>query len=115
MSMTPDPPEDWQKIKERVQQGDTERKVRSAVFRPVTIVVIVAVLVLGAAAGLTAKLLSSSSGAAAPSSSRCQNAFVPAFFYGSEIWTQAAHSKPAPKVMILDISGMGAGTAPETH
>ena len=114
MSMTPDPPEDWQKVKKRVQQGDTERKLRSAVSRPVTIVVIVAVLVLGAAAGITAKLLSGGA-AAAPSSSRCQNAFVPAFFYGSEIWTQAAESKPAPKVMILDISGMGAGTAPEPH
>ena len=111
--MTPDPPEDWQKVKQRVQQGDTERKLRSAVSRPVTIVVIVAVLVLGAAVGVTAKLLSG--GPAAPSSSGCQNAFVPAFFYGSEIWTQAAHSKPAPKVMILDISGMGAGTAPEPH
>jgi len=115
MSMTPDPPEDWQKVKQRVQQGDQERKLRSAVSRPVTIVVIVAVLVLGAAVGVTAKLLSGGGGPAPSSSRSCQNAFVPAFFYGSEIWTQAAHSKPAPKVMILDISGMGAGTAPETH
>jgi hypothetical protein len=112
MSMTPGPPEDWQKVKKRVQQSDAERKVRSVASRPVTIVVIVAVLVFGAAVGITAKLMS---GSAAPSSSRCQAAFVPAFFYGAEIWTQAAHSKPAPKVMILDISGMGAGTAPEQH
>jgi Spherulation-specific family 4 len=112
MSMTPDPPDDWQKVKQRVLQGDAERKVRPRIIRPVTIVVIVAVLVLGAAAGLTAKLMS---GSAAPGSSRCQAAFVPAFFYGTDIWTRAAHSKPAPKVMILDISGMGAGTAPEPH
>lgn len=117
MSMTPDPPEDWQKVKKRVQQGDAERKLRSAVARPVTIVVIVAVLVLGAVVGIAAKLVSGGGGGgpAAPSSSRCQSAFVPAFFYGAGIWTQAAHSKPAPKVMILDISGMGAGTAPEPH
>ncbi len=110
--MTPDPPDDWQKVKKRLQQSDAERKVRSVISRPVTIVVIVAVLVLGAAAGITAKLMSGSS---APSSSHCQAAFVPAFFYGAGIWTQAAHSEPAPKVMILDISGMGAGTAAEPH
>jgi Spherulation-specific family 4 len=110
MSMTP--PEDWQKVKNRVQRSDTERKLRTVVSRPVTVVVVVAILVLGAAAGITAKLLS---GSATHSNSSCQSAFVPAFFYGAGIWTRAARSKPAPKVMILDISGMGAGTAPEPH
>jgi len=112
MSMTGNPPDDWQKVKKRVQRSDAERKLRSVVSRPVTVVVIVAVLVLGAAAGITAKLRT---GATTHSNSRCQNAFVPAFFYGAGIWTQAAHSKPAPKVMILDITGMGAGTSPVPH
>jgi hypothetical protein len=71
----------------------------------VTIVVIV-VLVLGAAAGITVGLRSQAS------SSHCQRAFIPAYFPAS-VWSQAAAGKPAPSAMILNpATGIGAGTAP---
>ncbi len=84
------------------------------VTRPVTVVVIVAVLVLGAAAGITAKLTTQN---AVLKTTNChpQHAFVPAFFYASGIWQQAADTKPVPSYMILDISGTGAGTGPVAH
>jgi len=83
------------------------------ITRPVTVVVIVAVVVLGAAAGITAKLTTES--VAHPTTCRPQRTFVPAFFYASGIWQQAADTKPAPTYMILDISGTGAGSAPVAH
>ena len=45
----------------------------------------------------------------------CLQPVVPAYFYSSAIWTQAANSKPAPSDIILDISGVGAGNAPDAH
>jgi hypothetical protein len=85
------------------------------VTRPVTVVVIVAILVLGVAAGITAKL--TTQGTTLPGKSTChpQRAFVPAFFYASGIWQQAADTKPVPTYMILDISGLGAGSSPVGH
>jgi hypothetical protein len=81
----------------------------------VTVVVIVAILVLGVAAGITAKL--TTQGTTLPGKSTChpQRAFVPAFFYASGIWQQAADTKPVPTYMILDISGLGAGSSPVGH
>jgi hypothetical protein len=86
------------------------------VTRPVTVVVVVAILVLGVAAGLTARL-NKQQAAAIPKTTNChpQHAFVPAFFYASGIWQQAADTKPVPSYMILDISGMGAGSGPVAH
>ena len=45
----------------------------------------------------------------------CPQLVVPAYFYSSAIWTQAADSEPTPSDIILDISGEGAGDAPEAH
>lgn len=42
----------------------------------------------------------------------CEQLAVPAYF-APQYWAQAVHSKPPPADMILDISGVGAGTAPE--
>jgi Spherulation-specific family 4 len=91
-----------------------ERNVVRWISRPVTVVVIVAVLVLGVAAGITAKLTTHN---APKPTAPChpQRAFVPAFFYSSGIWKQAADTKPVPTYMILDISGTGAGTAALAH
>jgi hypothetical protein len=86
----------------------SRRKLVALISRPVTIVVIAAILVLGTAAGITAKLTTRGN-------SQCQSSFVPAFFYAAGIWAQASHSKPAPSVMILDITGVGAGTSPLPH
>jgi hypothetical protein len=84
------------------------------VTRPVTVVVVVAILVLGVAAGITAKL---STRPPAAQSKNChpQHTFVPAFFYASRIWELAADTKPVPSYMILDISGLGAGSGPVGH
>jgi hypothetical protein len=64
------------------------------------------VLLLGTAVGVMAALT-------ADGSSRCQHAFVPAYFYAAGTWSQADQAKPS--VMILDISGLGAGSAPVPH
>lgn len=86
------------------------------ITRPVTVVVIVAILVLGVAAGITAKLTTQNNVTVTPSKDcHPQHAFVPAFFYASGIWQQAADTKPVPSYMILDISGLGAGSSPVGH
>jgi hypothetical protein len=72
------------------------------------LVLLAVVLVLGAAAGVIAGLSS-------PGTSRCQQVFVPAYFYADSIWSRAINTKPAPSAMILDISGVGAGSSPEPH
>lgn len=101
------PPDEWLKVRRRVQRQNSRRVLRALVWRPVTAVVIAAVVVLGAAAGITEELTSGGT-----SASRCQKAFVPAYFDQST-WSQATASRPAPSAMILNPStGMGAGTAP---
>lgn len=51
-----------------------------------------------------------------PSSTRaagtCQQLFVPAFFSPGPEWSAVAASSPVPATMILDITSLGAGTAP---
>jgi hypothetical protein len=84
-------------------------RIARLAVRPLAVVVIVTLAVLGTAAGLTVHELSGSTARS------CQRVFVPAFFYASSVWQQAATSKPPPGVMILDISGVGAGTEPEPH
>ena len=76
---------------------------------------------------LTAVLASATTAAAAPaggaaaraaqatSAAGCQHTFVPAYAWSSAFWTQAIDSRPAPSVIILDITGMGAGTTPVPH
>jgi hypothetical protein len=96
------------------RRRDRQRRSLAWVTRPVTVVVVVAILVLGVAAGITAKLTNQGT---ASQSKNChpQRAFVPAFFYASGIWQQAADTKPVPSYMILDISGLGAGSSPVGH
>ena len=45
----------------------------------------------------------------------CRTLVVPAYFYSSAVWSQADGSKPPPGDIILDISGVGAGDAPQAH
>lgn len=45
--------------------------------------------------------------------SPCQNVVVPAYFYPGNGWTRASTSKPVPRIMILDVAGSGAGSAPQ--
>lgn len=101
------PPDEWLKVRRRIHRQNSPPMLRALTWRPVTVVVIAAVVVLGAAVGITEGL---SSGGTSPS--RCQKAFVPAYFDQST-WSQATASTPAPSAMILNPStGMGAGTAP---
>jgi hypothetical protein len=79
----------------------------------VTAVAVAAVLVLGGAAGITVRLTTQSTPQV--TDCRAQHSFVPAFFYSSATWQQAAETKPVPSYVILDISGKGAGTAPVGH
>ena len=105
MSVTGSPPDSWQKTRRRLQRRDARQRLRSLATKPVTIVVIV-VLLLGVAAGITAKLRSPGV------SSQCQRAFIPAYFPAS-VWSQAAGTKPPPSAMILNpATGVGAGGAP---
>ena len=71
-----------------------------------------AVLAVAAAIGVPA--VTGASAAAAPAAS-CQRAFVPAYPWSAAFWTRAINSKPAPGVMILNVTGMGAGNAPVPH
>lgn len=66
----------------------------------------IAVAVAGTVAGL------SLTGRTAGS---CRRLFVPAYFYASSLWAQADRSGAALGFMILDISGVGAGSAPVPH
>ena len=68
---------------------------------------ITAAVVLAAAATVVAVRLLSAGGAA------CQLSLVPAYFAPASGWDQAVSSARPPAVMILDISGSGAGDAPE--
>lgn len=105
MSMTGSPPDSWEKTRRRLQRRDARQRLRSLATKPVTIVVIV-VLVLGAAVGITLKLRSQGS------TSHCQRAFIPAYFPAS-VWSQAVGTKPRPSAMILNpATGVGAGSAP---
>jgi hypothetical protein len=111
MSMMDKPPDNWLKARRRVQRRNANARGRlsTLISRPVTVVVIVAVVVLGAAAGITVGLTSPGT----VSSSHCQRVVVPAYF-DPTTWSQATASKPAPSAMILNpATGVGAGTAPD--
>ena len=45
----------------------------------------------------------------------CQQALIPAYFYPGPTWNRAIASKPAPGVMILDITSSGAGSSPDRN
>jgi hypothetical protein len=109
MPMMDKPPDDWLQARRRVQRRNAPGRLSTLVSRPLTVVLIVAVVVLGAAAGITAGLTSQGT----VSSSHCQRVFIPAYFDAST-WSQATASKPAPSAMILNpATGVGAGNAPD--
>jgi hypothetical protein len=85
--------------------GERRRRLRALARTPVALGLVAVALAAGTSAGATAT---------ARSAPRCQNAFVPAYFYSGTIWKHAVHSKPAPKVMILNVNS-GPGNAPLSH
>jgi glutathione peroxidase-family protein len=68
-----------------------------------------------AAIGVPAAAGATPTAAAATAVAACRHTFVPAYPWSSSFWTRAIDSKPAPGVMILNVTGMGAGTAPVPH
>jgi hypothetical protein len=56
-----------------------------------------------------------SADSAARAGKYCRQLVIPAYFYSSSTWAQAADSKPTPSDIILDISGVGAGNGPDAH
>jgi hypothetical protein len=66
------------------------------------------------AAGIAALLAAAGASAALvwPSGGPCQESFVPAFFSPGG-WDRVLASRPLPETMILDLTGSGAGRAPD--
>jgi Spherulation-specific family 4 len=83
--------------------GSLARRPRS----PRTLLILAGILPL-AAGGLLLPLISGPS-------SRCQQIALPAYFYPGADWTRAAHSRPVPSIMILDITSSGAGNSPDPN
>jgi Spherulation-specific family 4 len=81
---------------------------------PLIVAGVAAITVAAVAAGL---VFSANSPAVSTASSLinspCQNVVIPAYFYPGGGWTRATDSHPVPRIMILDVSGSGAGSAPE--
>ncbi len=67
------------------------------------------------ASAATASAATASAVTAAAAPVTCQHGFVPAYPWSASFWTKAIDSKPAPGVMILNVTGSGAGTAPVPH
>jgi hypothetical protein len=80
------------------------------------IIVLSGLSLMAVAAGWVGVSLESASAESTPAAPVvCQRIVVPAYFYPGPDWTQSTASSPVPKVMILDISGSGAGTAPDPN
>jgi hypothetical protein len=88
--------------------GLTARRVR-----PLRRVVIVAGLALAAIAVAVAVIPLVSSRGSSGAGADCQSVVVPAYFYPGMGWTTADKSRPTPALMILDITGWGAGSVPD--
>jgi Spherulation-specific family 4 len=53
--------------------------------------------------------------AASPVTASCHRTFVPSFPWSAAFWMRAMDSRPAPGVMLLDVTGTGAGNVPVPH
>jgi hypothetical protein len=94
------------------------RQGRSGPARKRRLPLILAGIATIAVAGVVAGLVFSAespvvSTASSLINSPCQNVVIPAYFYPGGGWTRATDSNPVPRIMILDVSGSGAGNAPE--
>jgi Spherulation-specific family 4 len=107
MSVTGKPPESWVKARRRIQRRDSRERLRAMTRRPLAVIAVAAVLLLGLAVGITAGLKSETI-----AGRYCQRVFVPSYFSASG-WPSVTEAKHMPNTMILNPStGIGAGTAP---
>ena len=51
---------------------------------------------------------------AAAAAGSCQDTYIPSMFYANSDWAQAIDTKPAPRVMLLNVDN-GVGSAPVPH
>jgi hypothetical protein len=84
-------------------------------WRWLVLLVFAATAVAACAAAGATRMTASSPATASNAGRYCRHLVIPAYFYDSSTWAQAADSKPAPSDIILDISGLGAGNAPDAH
>jgi hypothetical protein len=84
------------------------RRHRTRAARRWVLVLLAAALLLTLTGGIAERYLL----AARPV---CQEALIPAYFYPGPTWNRAIDSKPAPGVMILDITSSGAGSSPDRN
>jgi hypothetical protein len=94
------------------------RQGRSGPARKRRVPLVLAGIAAVVAVGVVAELVFSAGSPAVSTASSlikspCQNLVVPAYFYPGGGWTRAADSHPVPRIMILDVAGTGAGSAPE--
>jgi len=93
------------------------RRLGASAAGLVILAVLAAVLVpatADGAAGGAPRVPGADRGAAAAPAA-CQRTFVPAYPWSASFWTRAIASRPAPGVMILNVTGLGAGSAPVPH
>jgi hypothetical protein len=67
-----------------------------------------ALALLLVAAGIVTRVLTESGPA-------CQQTLIPAYFYPGAGWAEAIASKPPPRLMVMDVTSSGAGTAPDRN
>jgi hypothetical protein len=107
MSVTGKPPDSWVKARRRIQRRDSREKLRAMSRRPLAVLAVAVVLVVGLVVGITAGLKSETI-----TGRYCQKVFVPAYF-GASDWPSVTRAKHMPSAMILNPStGTGAGAAP---
>jgi hypothetical protein len=94
--------------------GGLRGPVRRAVMLALAALAVAAAAV-ACTAGQAATPPPAGSPKATASTRSCSQLVIPAYFYSSATWAQAADSKPPPSNIILDISGLGAGNAPDPH
>jgi hypothetical protein len=76
---------------------------------------VLAATVLGPAVAIATVVGIVAAGAPQAANSACQSVVVPAYFSPAAGWTRADDSRPTPRVMILDVTGVGAGAAPDAR
>jgi Spherulation-specific family 4 len=86
-----------------VHGSSAKRPFLAQVKNPLMLIVLVIILL--AAAGISARLETETP-------ARCPGLFVPAFFYPGPEWASMENSRPGPGTLILDITSTGAGSSP---
>jgi Spherulation-specific family 4 len=84
----------------------TRQSLAAVIRRPWAVVLVATVLALGVVGAIKS---------ASNSTATCRRLFIPAYFYAPAEWARADKSGASLGFMILDISGVGAGSAPDPH